>query len=745
MVTPPKSRSGSPTNPPAGFPRVTVFGIRHHGPGSARSLVAALEGLQPDAVLVEGPPDADDLIELVADEEMVPPVALLVYRPDEPTRAVYYPFAEFSPEWQALRWAVTRRVPARFMDLPMAHRFAVRLGRPRGGDVDPIGVLGEAAGYSDPERWWEQIVEERRDPTGVFEAILEAMTAVRATADASDAEESLREAWMRKTIRAAERAGAANIAVVCGAWHAPALRVRPPAKDDDARLRKLPKVKVAATWVPWTYGRLTYASGYGAGIVSPGWYDHLWRVRDATAASWMTHVARLLRAEDLDASSGHAIDAVRLAEALAALRGRAAAGLDELTEATRAVMTGGSDLPLRIVHQRLIVGERLGGVSPRAPSVPLARDLEAQRKSLRLKQEPTERLLDLDLRREIDLARSRLLHRLQLLGVEWGEAEDLSQVMTMGTFRERWRLQWDPDLAVSLVEAGMWGNTVEEAASASAADRVEKATSLARLGELLDLSLLAALPAAAARVMVRLDEITAATTDVPALLEALPPLARTLRYGDVRQTDATTVTRVDDGLVARACVGLPATCVALDDGAAKKIEEALGAVSGALALLGRPEHRAEWHEALATLSGDERVHGLVAGRALRLLLDAGAVSREEVLRRTGLALSSARPPEQAGAWAEGLLKGSGLLLLHDDALWEVVDRWIAGLGEEAFTAVLPLARRTFAAYSPSERREIGARARRELRGDAAAAVAEAPYDATRAAPVLARVMEILGA
>jgi len=203
MVTPPKSRSGSPTNPPAGFPRVTVFGIRHHGPGSARSLVAALEGLQPDAVLVEGPPDADDLIELVADEEMVPPVALLVYRPDEPTRAVYYPFAEFSPEWQALRWAVTRRVPARFMDLPMAHRFAVRLGRPRGEDVDPIGVLGEAAGYSDPERWWEQIVEERRDPTGVFEAILEAMTAVRATADASDAEESLREAWMRKTIRAA--------------------------------------------------------------------------------------------------------------------------------------------------------------------------------------------------------------------------------------------------------------------------------------------------------------------------------------------------------------------------------------------------------------------------------------------------------------------------------------------------------------------------------------------------------------
>jgi hypothetical protein len=38
-----------------------VFGIRHHGPGSARSLVRALDALQPDCVLVEGPPEADAL------------------------------------------------------------------------------------------------------------------------------------------------------------------------------------------------------------------------------------------------------------------------------------------------------------------------------------------------------------------------------------------------------------------------------------------------------------------------------------------------------------------------------------------------------------------------------------------------------------------------------------------------------------------------------------------------------------
>ena len=41
---------------------VHLFGVRHHGPGCARSLRAALEELQPDILLVEGPPDAQDVL-----------------------------------------------------------------------------------------------------------------------------------------------------------------------------------------------------------------------------------------------------------------------------------------------------------------------------------------------------------------------------------------------------------------------------------------------------------------------------------------------------------------------------------------------------------------------------------------------------------------------------------------------------------------------------------------------------------
>ena len=108
----------SNSQPPAS--PFTVFGIRHHGPGSARSLRTSLARLEPDCILVEGPPDADGVLSFAGEAGMQPPVALLIYDPEKPAGACYYPFAEYSPEWQAIRFAQDRGVPVRFMDLPQS-------------------------------------------------------------------------------------------------------------------------------------------------------------------------------------------------------------------------------------------------------------------------------------------------------------------------------------------------------------------------------------------------------------------------------------------------------------------------------------------------------------------------------------------------------------------------------------------------------------------------------------------------
>jgi hypothetical protein len=421
-------------------------------------------------------------------------------------------------------------------------------------------------------------------------------------------------------------------------------------------------------------------------------------------------VARLLREEDLDASSAHIIETVRLAEALAALRGQPLPGLPELNEAIRTVLCFGDDLPMRLIRRKLIVGETLGAVPDETPAVPLQQDLNREQKRLRLEPSADSKVEDYDLRKPLDLERSHLLHRLNLLNVPWGRVEQAGG--KKGTFHEFWRLQWQPEFAVGLIEAGVWGNTILDAATARTRDLADHAPDLPALTTLLDSALLADLPDGVPHLMRRLESEAALTSDVTHLMAALPPLANVLRYGDVRQTDTTMIGRAVRGIVARICVNLPLACGSLDDEAAGTMFEHILRVDAAIGLLQDEAMRGEWQTSCIASPTARGLHGLIQGRACRLLLDAGRFDTDEAARRLSLALSVAAEPKQAAAWIEGLLKGSGLILLHDEALWDVLDGWVASLSADAFLPVLPLVRRTFSSFPAPERRQMGERARR---------------------------------
>ncbi|MFC5181427.1 DUF5682 family protein [Actinomadura harenae] len=758
--------------------RVEVFGIRHHGPGSARAVRRALEEFKPDAVLIEGPPEADAIVDLAADPGMVPPVALLAYAPGEPPapgddaaswsdrRAAFWPFAEFSPEWQAVRYALDEGAAVRFCDLPAANQLIPPAqaddddgGGDGGGDgegirLDPLGWLARAAGYEDAERWWDDVVEHRDGGPSPFPAIAEAMSELRERVAAWPSEagpsaagppppghlvrEEQREAAMRRTLRRALRDGFERVAVVCGAWHVPAILARVPAARDDRTLRGLPRAKVSMTWVPWTHGRLAERSGYGAGVRSPGWYAHLFAAPDRPVERWLTDAAAVLRREDLHVSSAHVIEAVRLAEALAALRGRPLAGLDEVTEATRAVLCEGADLPVELIRSRMVVGERLGSVPDDTPMVPLQRDLADRQRRLRLAPSADGRDLELDLRRDRDLDRSRLLHRLRLLEVDWGvPAESRGR----GTFRETWTLCWRPEFDVELIEASAWGTTVAGASAARAGAMAEAAESLAELTSVAERCLLAGLGTALPGVMRALADRAALDGDVAHLMDALPALVRALRYGDVRGTGTGPLRTVVDGLVVRVCVGLPPASRGLDDDAARDLLGRLDRAHSALATLDDAAHTARWHTTLASLVDRDGLHGLLEGRLTRLLLDAGILA--DAPGRMARAVSAGAEPARAAAWVEGFLSEGGLVLVHDDVLLRLVDGWIAGLPAEAFTGVLPLLRRAFGEFAAAERRAIGDRVR-HLSGGPSARPGDDPVDPVRAGPATATVLRILG-
>ncbi len=767
---------------------VSILGVRHHGPGSARAVRAELARLRPDAILIEGPPEADALVRLAP--ELEPPVALLAHVPGTSAGAAFWPFATFSPEWQAILYGVTADIPVRFCDLPAAHTLAEPRPEPEAPEsgagpeagelrVDPIAALARAAGHDDPERWWEDVVEHRGDTP--FEVIAEAMAAVR-EGYRPDEREARREAYMRKSLRAALKEGFERIVVVCGAWHVPALTVPlPPAKDDTALLRGLPKVKAELTWVPWTYGRLAWWSGYGAGITSPGWYDHLFAAADRPVERWLAGAAAVLRDEGLPVSPAHVIESVRLANSLAGLRGRPLAGLSEVTEAARAVLCEGDDLAVELIQRRMVVGDRLGHVTDGTPMVPLQRDRRHQLRTVRLRPAALDRELDLDLRKPLDLSRSHLLHRLRLLGVEWG-VPGVSR--GKGTFRETWTLCWQPEFDLALIERAALGTTVSGAATQQARDLasgavappsaghpssggspqgpgsgpsgprggapgpggVGQAGSLADLTALVERCLLADLPEALPEVLAALSARAALDTDVTHLMAALPAMVRAHRYGDVRGTSTDGLEVIVHSMVDRICVGLPVSVTGLDDGSAADLLGHVDAVHTAVALLDEdgerartPTPRSRWLVTLRGICDRQDLHGLIEGRLTRILLDAGDL--DDAGDRMSRAMSRGQTPVRAAAWVEGFLSGGGLLLVHDPRLLALVDAWLTGLGGEQFIEVLPLLRRTFGGFAVPERRAIGERVRA---GERHAEAAEAELDERRAAAAAKTVLAILG-
>lgn len=690
---------------------VSLFGIRHHGPGSARRLVEALDALRPATVLIEGPADASHLLPMLADPAMATPVALLTYAEDDPARASFFPFADYSPEYQAARWAVAHGAALRFIDLPASDRLGEdEAERQIDEDPiarDPIGVLATAAGYDDGESWWADVIEENPASTSVFAAVAEAMTALRAEAGPLSAREAAREAHMRIEIARAAKESEGPVAVVCGAWHVPALATSTSLTADRALLKGRPKAKIKATWAPWTAPRLARASGYGAGVVAPGWCKHLWDTRHHPDrdAVWLARIAWVMRERGHAVSTASVIEAQRLGHALAALRDRPHPGFEELREAAIACLCHGERARWDDIAAELLVGSAVGVIPADTPLAPLLEDLQRQQKATRLKPEALERNLTLDLRSESGLARSTLLHRLNALDVPWGELSDAGR--SRGTFRENWILFWEPEYAVRLVENLVHGSTIADAAAGRLGEAMAAEPDLGELAGLVRSAMIADLPQATETGIALLERRAALTSDGLTLLTALPPMADILRYGEARSGTTRHLGDLMPRIVVQAALTFPYAARQLDAEAAGDLRAAILAADGAIQLAQLDsEIVATWHEALGKLFEDDQVTRLVAGTAARLLYEAEKLAAQDAATLLARMLSPGTPIAEAAGFFEGFLEGVGERLIHDHPLRDAVDGWLSSLDEDSFVASLPLFRRVFSALDRSERRRL---------------------------------------
>lgn len=785
---------------------VTLLGIRHHGPGSSRHVLEYLKTHTPDLILIEGPSEAEALFPFLQNPELKPPVALLAYQQDLTKNAVFYPYAVFSPEWQAMKYAQNNSIPFHFFDLPLTHSLgitakkikeaeeqeALRLQKiiegeegdnktdasdvnnasnsdesetkdesgPQEGSskteqddktaanadksapesakdtsslekeqateesleskeddeeslpdtfgLDPFDYLAKISGLPDGEAWWECNFEQRLDNTNVFEAVQVAVTELReALPEQTTERDLLREAWMRRQLREAEKTYE-NIVVVCGAWHVPALAKRPTVKEDNALLKGLPKVKVDITWVPWTYSRLSLYSGYGAGIYSPGWYHHIFHNRNDDGAIWLTMAANVLRKEGKDISVAHVMEALNLAKTLAALRNLSHPSLVEFNEAITTVMGFGDPIILSMVTKKLIVSDRMGKTPSEVPKVPLLIDIEKQQKTLRVpfKNEETRQVLDL--RKPLDLNRSIFFYRLKLLGITWGIFEGGSNT---NTFRETWLLKYDPHHILQIIDKAIYGTTLQEAVTAFTQENIAKQNKVVELSDLLYNIIPCDLPELVETLTHRIEELSAGTSDILELVETVPTLVKIIRYGTVRHFDVTPIDNMLSSIMGRILAGAISLCINIDVDTARDVESKFSQVNYALRTLANEDYLEIWRKLMTQVQRTLNIHPLLSGASLRILREQQALERTDLEKAISYYTSLANDPSHMAFWLEGFLRDSALVLLHDNELWTLVDNFLRQLKEEQFVEILPILRRTFSNYSETERIKLGYKAK----------------------------------
>ena len=292
----------------------------------------------------------------------------------------------------------------------------------------------------------------------------------------------------------------------------------------------------------------------------------------------------------------------------------------------------------------------------------------------------------------------------------------------------------------------MWGNTVGEAATAYTKHCTKEMASLSALTRLLERVLKADLKDAMLALIQKLQNIAALTKDVFHLMDALFPLVSVLRYGSTRQLDLVIVEDVIEAIIPRICIGLPNACVGVDEDVSAQVFKKLIHTNQAINLLNNDAYINTWLTTLLQISNMQPVNGLLKGACVRILMDKKHFEVRDIAQRMRYALSAANDRQQAVFWMEGFLHGSGLLLIHNLVLWQILDDWVNELEMDDLMDILPLLRRTFSKFSDSERQKMMELAKRDpnqLLTETTSRISE-EVEQERAARVLPTVRLLLG-
>jgi len=724
-----------------GIERVNIFGVRHLSPAASHHLLRLLEKLQPTCVLIEGPSDATSLIPQVAGKGVVPPVAILAYTVDLPVDTVLYPFAEYSPEYQAILWAKEK---ARFMDLPTGvllslnkwQREEENTSEEENAQTDmyyqkswelysKVALLDHSVDADDyHEKNFEHNLHEGSYNTLMqlnadeMRTLLEPIEAL--ALPNVNARDLVREAYMAMQIQLAMEEGhqPEKIVVITGAYHAKRLLSTIPMTQEE--FASLPFRDSKMTLMPYSFYRLSARSGYGAGNNAPAYYQLMWEcmksgVPESLPYKYLSRLGRFIRENGGYCSTANVIEAVRLAQGLAYLKEGNMPTLADLHQAAIACIGHGEQSQLAPAFAMMDFGTTFGELPEGISQTPIQDDFNRQLKSLKLEKykSTVATELELDLRENIkvkspeaafmDLNRSTFLNRLAFLGV--GFAKKVAIKQDGATWREKWILQWSPEIEVQLVESTLKGESIELAAAFALKEQLDNCNDVQAAAKLISIACICKLTTSIPTALSTLQGLTAEANDFVKTADACYLLSQLIQYGDLRRFETEPLIPLLARLFLRAAL-------LLTDYANCNDEAATVAISAVNAMHNVSQENFDtiddetWIEELLDLASRDDKNPKLSGIAFALLLERGIVDEDFCAKEVSRRLSPGIPADIGAGWFEGMSLRNRYALLSRVSLWKELDIYIQSLDDDEFKRSVVFMRRAFSSFEAKEKNSV---------------------------------------
>jgi hypothetical protein len=735
---------------------LNVFGIRHLSPGASYHLLDYLESKKPKCILIEGPSDANGFMELIANKNVVPPIAILAYTIELPVETILYPFANYSPEYQAICWGKRNKCEVRFIDLPS--NVSLKLG----GFKNKV-VTNEAKDFydyhntlyekianhyheDDYESYWERYFEHNLNKDTFRDGLKFQSKEVREMVVDMEYEiipydysyNTLREAHMRREIDKALAEGFTieDLVVVVGAYHVSGITNDQPVLSDKD-LKTIPKSPAKIALMPYSYLRLSSRMGYGAGNKAPYYFESMWdsmeeKRLEELPAIYLSKIAQEQRKAGYNASPANVIEAVRLAESLASMRSGSSPVLRDLHDAAVTCFGGGELAVVAEALNRVDIGTAIGSLPEGLGQTPLQENIYQELRRLKLTdyKSPVAKTLELDLRENhrvksveaafIDLNCSTFLHRLKVLNLHF--ARELPVNQDSATWKELWELRWTPEVEIEIVETNLKGETIELATAYLLKERLNQCHTVSEAAKIIKDACECCLTTMFVNAINTLQGLLVDSNDFKEIARAALELSVLIQYGDIRKFNLEPLKPILQQLFLRASLLVVSTSNC-DNKAAKELGECINAMELISQEMYDYVDAQLWQNELSQLAGRDNLNPILSGMAFSIMLEHNLVSDDDCAKEVSKRLSPGVPADLGAGWFEGLSSRNRYALLSRISLWKELDNYINSLDDEEFYRSLVFLRRAFGEFEPAQKNSI-AELLAELWGMGAEKVAE---------------------